>query len=219
MNIFFTADTHFGHAGVLHHCARPWDNVDEMDEALIELWNNKVTKKDLVYMVGDFAWRDHRRYLQALNGRKILIKGNHDKMPQVSYQQFAEVTSLKELKIDKRILVLCHYPMFSWRNSCHGSWHAHGHTHNSPFQHPYLALNVGVDVIGNGYAPMEWETQLKPAFLLKEEKLQGGYDHHDTNPAQRVKLLIGDILGEFRKPEIQLQRERLQEMYDLLTNF
>ena len=208
--------THFGHAGVMHHCDRPWNSVEEMDEALIRNWNSTVTKKDTIYILGDFAWKDHRKYVSALNGKKVLIKGNHDKMPQLSLEQFTEVTPRKELKIDGRLIVLDHYPMFSWRNSCHGSWHAHGHTHNSPFVHPYLAINVGVDV--QGYIPVNWYV-LKQMFLEKESKLNMSLDHHDTNPPQRVKLLLGDILNEFRKDEISLQRERLQEMYDLLSNF
>jgi calcineurin-like phosphoesterase family protein len=59
---------------------RPWDNVDDMNEALIENWNKTVGPKDLVYHLGDVVM--NRRYLAPvmarLNGRKKLVKGNHD---------------------------------------------------------------------------------------------------------------------------------------------
>jgi len=215
MEIFFTADTHFDHPSILKHCQRPWHTIGQMNEALIENWNKKVGKRDLVYILGDFAWKNHRKFIQALRGKKVLIKGNHDKMPQISYDQFSEVTPQKDLKIEKRIVVLCHYPMFSWRNSCHGSWHAYGHVHNSPFKHPFLALNVGVDVCG--YEPLAWP-DLKATFEVKEE-LINRTGHSDTNPPQQVRGLLQDILEEFRKDEISLQRERLQEMYDLLKPY
>jgi len=215
METYFVADTHFDHESVLRHCQRPWDTVEEMNEGLIENWNKLVNRKDLVYILGDFAWKDHRKFIQALKGKKVLIKGNHDKMPQVSYEQFTEVLPLKDLKIDKKIVVLCHYPMFSWRNSCHGSWHAFGHVHNSPFKHPFLGINVGVDV--QNFTPVSWP-DLKKQFEAKADTLTN-FDHHDTNPSQRAKMLLADILDEFRKDEISLQRDRIQEIYNLLQNY
>ena len=234
-NMFIIADTHFGHPGVIMHCQRSvlregdivdgyWVNDEikaartkEMDEITIENWNNKVTRKDTTIIGGDLAWLNHRKYIQALNGKKILVKGNHDKMSQMAYDDFQEVTQIKDLKIDKKLVIICHYPMYSWRNSCHGSWHIHGHTHNSPFKHPGLALNAGIDLTDD-FAPMEWETQVKPYFEEREALLlvRRNEDHHGVNPAQEVKNLLGDMLDEFRKPEISLQRERIQEMYDKL---
>jgi len=80
--IFYTADLHLGHANVIRHCERPFQDADEMDEELIERWNRKVHKNDTVYIVGDFIFRCHRppeEYFDLLKGKKHLILGNHDK--------------------------------------------------------------------------------------------------------------------------------------------
>ncbi len=79
--IYFTADLHFGHANVIRHCNRPFASADEMDAALTHNWNSFVGKHDEVYILGDFTMKpaaEAHRYLSALNGRKYMIRGNHD---------------------------------------------------------------------------------------------------------------------------------------------
>ena len=85
MNIWFTSDTHFGHARILEYCkdTRPFDSVSAMDEALIATWNKQVRPDDTVYHLGDFAFKDAEhtlRLLKRLHGRIHLIYGNHDKV-------------------------------------------------------------------------------------------------------------------------------------------
>jgi calcineurin-like phosphoesterase family protein len=86
---FFTSDTHFGHANIIKYCDRPFKhadgspNVPHMNEALIENWNSVVHDGDVVYHLGDVAlgpsdqWD---RVLSRLNGYKILVIGNHDRL-------------------------------------------------------------------------------------------------------------------------------------------
>lgn len=78
--IFFTSDHHFGHANIIKYCDRPYDNVNEMNEDLIKRWNGAVGPSDLVYYLGDFSMTlgAVERITPRLNGRKILIAGNHD---------------------------------------------------------------------------------------------------------------------------------------------
>lgn len=85
-SVWFVSDPHYGHAGVCRFLRedgftklRPWDNPEEMDEALIKLHNERVSPKDKVYYLGDVAInRKALRTLNRLNGDKVLIKGNHD---------------------------------------------------------------------------------------------------------------------------------------------
>lgn len=82
--IYFTADTHFGHENIIHHCTRPFANAGEMDAALVAAWNGEVSTNDVVYHLGDFTLGDEhvaRDYFRQLNGR-IFVLGNawhHDR--------------------------------------------------------------------------------------------------------------------------------------------
>ena len=84
--VFLVSDTHFGHKGVCHFLRedgetklRPWDTPEEMDEAMVEYWNETVRPNDRVYHLGDVVInRKALSILHRLNGDKVLIKGNHD---------------------------------------------------------------------------------------------------------------------------------------------
>lgn len=85
-NVFLYSDPHFGHAGVCSFMRldgitklRPFDTAEEMDEVLVDNWNNIVTTKDKTYILGDVAINKKAlKILHRLNGDKVLIKGNHD---------------------------------------------------------------------------------------------------------------------------------------------
>lgn len=82
MNVFFSSDQHFGHQNIIAFSSRPYDSVEEMDEALIANWNAMVLPGDLTWILGDLCMGkiDHTLgYIKRLNGTKILIPGNHDK--------------------------------------------------------------------------------------------------------------------------------------------
>lgn len=94
-NSFFISDTHFGHTGVCKFLRddgtklRPWDDPDEMDQAMIENWNKTVRPNDKVYHLGDVVInRKSLKTLALLNGDKVLIKGNHDIFKLSEYTEF-----------------------------------------------------------------------------------------------------------------------------------
>ncbi len=80
MTTWFTSDHHFGHRNIIDYCDRPFDSVEEMNEALVTSWNSHVNADDTVFYLGDFSLkrRDMELYAPRLNGHKILIAGNHD---------------------------------------------------------------------------------------------------------------------------------------------
>jgi calcineurin-like phosphoesterase family protein len=147
--------------------------VEAMNEGLITNWNDTVQRKDTVYIVGDFAWKYHNKFLMALNGKKILIIGSHDKMNQDALRNFTDVVGADKrpgiltLTLDKQLLALCHYRLSSWPISHHGSWHLFGHSHGrSPVKDYQLCADVGVDC--NNYRPVSWDT-IKQTFAKKHE--------------------------------------------------
>ena len=78
--IWFTSDTHFGHKNIINFCERPFKDTDEMDEFIINNWNSKINKDDIVFHLGDFAFASNKRWQELicrLNGKIYLILGNH----------------------------------------------------------------------------------------------------------------------------------------------
>lgn len=88
MESFFIADTHFDHEGIRIHCKGRGANLDEGNKLVFDSWNGVVGKKDFVYIIGDFAFQNHRKWINDLNGKKILIVGDHDDMPQDALDTF-----------------------------------------------------------------------------------------------------------------------------------
>ena len=77
----YIADTHFGHEQILKECRQQFKTVAEMDEFIINNINRKMTRKDTLYIIGDFSYRSKKspiEYLKAIKPKKVLILGNHD---------------------------------------------------------------------------------------------------------------------------------------------
>ena len=55
MKLFVTSDHHFLHNRIIEICQRPFENVDEMNQKMIDNWNDVVDDEDIVYYLGDFA--------------------------------------------------------------------------------------------------------------------------------------------------------------------
>ena len=164
--IYYTADTHFGHANIIKMCERPFPDVETMNESMIAAWNERVRGNDTVYVVGDMFFRcpDPESILKRLKGKKRLIVGNHDStwMSKVDMgRYFLSVDSFLETSDGAHALTLCHYPMVTWKHTIR-SYMIHGHIHadtGADFW-PLLrcrenVLNAGVDV--NGYRPVTFD--------------------------------------------------------------
>ena len=150
----FTSDLHFHHENILNFCPRPFSSVEEMNEALIQQWNEQVKPKDTVFHLGDFCFGKDKaenieKIVKRLNGKIEFILGNHDQESHFEnlLARFCNVRFVGHFKIisvNKKKITLCHYPMMLWKNSHHGSWSLHGHCHSS-LEHPGRGLDVGYD--------------------------------------------------------------------------
>jgi len=143
-NIWFTADSHYGHFNILKYANRPFHSIEEMDNSLINNWNSVVQPEDTVYDLGDFCLGNPAKYIQRLYGNIIRIKGSHDKDIQQPYVIVIKPNGLLDEYGNQRTIVLCHYAMRSWPLSHYASWHLFGHHHGK--LEPYgLSFDVGVD--------------------------------------------------------------------------
>lgn len=80
--VFFSADCHFNHANIIKYCNRPFKTIEDMNETIVCNWNKTVKRDDLIYHVGDFAYKGQKNaqyWEKRLNGSIVHIRGNHDK--------------------------------------------------------------------------------------------------------------------------------------------
>ena len=138
--VFLVSDTHFGHKGVCHFThndgvtkLRPWDTPEEMDEAMVKSWNERVGPKDKVYHLGDVVI--NRRSLATmarLNGDKVLIRGNHDIFPDDEYRKY-----FRELRAYHVVdgMIFSHIPLHPESLGRFGV-NIHGHLHSNRVMKP-----------------------------------------------------------------------------------
>ena len=159
MSIYFTADCHFYHKNILDYCQRPFKTIEEMNETFVNNWNSKIkNRKDEIYILGDFAFARGlvvNELLTKLNGKKYLIRGNHDKFlkdKEFDTSLFEWIKDYHFLRYNKIKIAMLHYPMETWEQKHYGSIHLHGHIHNSKINEIQNRINVGVDV--NNFTPV-----------------------------------------------------------------
>ncbi len=120
--IYYIADLHLGHANVIRFDNRPFANIQEMQKTIIEKWNARVENSDYVYILGDFIWgpeQSWRELVPKLNGKKVLIQGNHDlkQMSGATKALFKDIKQYKEISDNCRRVILCHYPILMYNKS------------------------------------------------------------------------------------------------------
>lgn len=182
---FFTSDLHLSHRNIIKYCNRPFKDENEMNEAIVSRWNNTVSPKDIVYVVGDVTFeKDEAKrdwLLHRLNGEKHLVWGNHDKLLHKWQRHFKTAQDIAVLHVPPEAnngkgqrIVMCHYAMRVWDQSHYGTWHLYGHSHGSlPDEPTSLSCDVGVD--SWDFTPVTMEQLARHMARKKFKPL----DHHD----------------------------------------
>ena len=129
-NLFVISDTHFFHSKILEfeRAARPFDSVEEMNEAMVDRWNAIVKKNDAVWHLGDvcFGSKKNLKIIDRLKGRKNLIMGNHDRYGVRLYAEvFGKIEAVRRLDG----FLLSHIPihpdsMYRFKGNVHGHLHS-----------------------------------------------------------------------------------------------
>lgn len=165
--IYFISDLHFFHENIIGFSNRPYTNVEEMNEKMIHNWNSIVDSDDEVFILGDFVVQGNGKHanqiLKQLNGKKFLIKGNHDHFindPDFEISHFEWIKDYYSFRYAGIKFILFHYPILEWDNFFENSLHLYGHVHEKEKEYfentlNSRAINVGVDV--NNYCPISIE--------------------------------------------------------------
>lgn len=171
--VWFTSDLHFWHKNICKYCNRPYNSIEEMNEAIIANWNSVVKDDDIVFLLGDMGFcgiEKLRVLMSQLKGQIVLIQGNHDSdkitnrlMDEGIIQGIANLWPIiveGDEECPNQELTLCHFPMIDWYNKERGAWMIHGHQHQLPDTPScsYAHWDVGLDK--NGMFPINFE-QLK----------------------------------------------------------
>ena len=166
MNVYVTSDTHFCHRNILKYepATRPWDSVDEMDEALIERWNAKVKRNDIIYHLGDLIMGHKKKVpeiLSRLNGEIHLVLGNHDRMlakfdqkgilnikplgqEMLINKMLSSIQTYTEVAHKGKNVMMSHYSMTVWNKMHYGSYMLFGHSHGN-IKGVGKSMDVGID--------------------------------------------------------------------------
>ena len=204
------SDPHFGHAAVIQYSKRPFKSVEEMDEKLIRNWNSVVRPCDTTIVVGDFFMYHKKARLKeilaALNGRKILVRGNHDMSPsEMQTIGFDHVCESMTMKIAGERVNISHYPyrrpwwwikfyqimnrffpkrfwrprIFQNQLKPDGNFLIHGHTHSVNKATPdKKMIHVGVDAWDYKPVPIQ-----KIGNMISE--IRAGYYREDRKEEVR----------------------------------
>lgn len=171
----------------------------DMDDMLRTNWNDTVTPDDDVYHLGDVLFGSVVQAIELLcdlNFRKMYyIWGNHDsameelqrairagKTPPRVHDRLVFLGDMREIKVERQRITLCHYAMRTWNKSHHGAWHLYGHSHGSlPDDPNALSIDVGVDC--HGFKPISFD---EVAILMSQKEFKP-VDHHEGRPKNMVK--------------------------------
>lgn len=113
MNYYFS-DMHFGHNNIIRFDGRPFTDTEQMREAIINNWNERVKDEDTVYVLGDAFFKGEAasiEIMERLNGHKRLIRGNHDRVRGKLSLHWDAINDYDEIKDGEYQVVLSHYPM------------------------------------------------------------------------------------------------------------
>lgn len=170
---FFSADHHNLHDNIRKYCGRPFVNVKEQEQCLLDNHNSLVKPGDVVYLLGDVSMTKEgvESLLSKMNGCKYFVLGNHDKKFKNIIKQYCQVVKyLYDIKIKNQKITLCHYMMMTWNCSHFGAWQLFGHSHGT-VQPIGLQHDVGVD--NNDFKPVSFDQLIE---IMKHRK-----QHHTVD--------------------------------------
>ena len=171
VNRFVISDTHFGHTNSWEKFKlpdgsplRPFTSNEEMDETMIERWNAKVKPNDVVYHLGDVVInRKHLHLVKRLNGKKRLVRGNHDIFKDKDYYEVG-FESLYGVRVFTDKFILSHIPLHPDSITERFKVNVHGHLHANEVMRT-VRLSDTVEYFDVGKMTDQLVEQVDPRYL------------------------------------------------------
>jgi calcineurin-like phosphoesterase family protein len=129
MKTYLFADSHFNQGNIATYCQRP----ENFTELIQSAWNRTVAPGDVVIHLGDVGIGDLseiRRIIDGLNGRKVLVRGNHDRKHSNTWWMEKGGFDFSCDSMMFRHCFLTHEPYPSPYLPKYAELNVHGHLHN-----------------------------------------------------------------------------------------
>lgn len=172
--IFLIADTHLGDDIIIKLENRPFKNSKEQTDSIVEKWNSVVNEDDIVYVVGDFLHIGcdsyHMEQAKKLNGKKYLVRGNHDTESDEFYISecgFAKVYDHPIIVDD--FWIFSHEPMYI--NKYFPYANIFGHVHDNPSYATFSSRHYCICVERTGYTPITFDA-VKETVMEEDRKVR-----------------------------------------------
>lgn len=174
--IYVTSDWHFNHTNILRYCRPQFKDINEHNEHIIAQHNAIVQKDDLVYMLGDVGFTpatDLAPLVRRINGRKILLIGNHDRLNDSVYKGMGFIEVYRHPIYFSTNVILSHVPV---QEALHNPWvvNVHGHLHNGALTEKNF-INVNVEL--NDFKPLDLKEIEERARKMCRQSRYEPYPH------------------------------------------
>lgn len=210
---YFISDLHFNHSNILKFERQEFKTIEEHNEFIIASINRVVTKFDTLYLLGDLG--DDLELIKRLNGRKILVMGNHDKLAKSKYREYFDEVHDTPIYLNKRV-VLSHIPIPVTK----GTLNVHGHLHGS-ILNSENHLNISAMLIN--YRPISLKVlDIKISKLTKDSHkfLEEWYANLYTFVQKRTDVVYDHFglinLEESKKLRDSIKHDELGYVIDCL---
>lgn len=184
--VFFIADLHFGDEGIIRYENRPFGSAEEMDRQLADNWNSVVSGKDTVFVLGDFSCYGEdkdREILNRLRGRKILVKGNHDRhRSSEEWRRLGFAECVEWPVVYEDFFILSHEPVYLNENMPYANFF--GHVHNNPAYRTVSGQSYCVSAERIGFTPVLFEEVCE---RMKQAGDCGGKSRNSREMTESVK--------------------------------
>ena len=180
MKKYVISDLHFNHKKILEYCGRPFKTVEEMNQTIINNWNDIINEDDIVYVLGDFCFGNKEMLKEITSqpkGRKILVLGNHDNLTKTAYYEAGFETVSKSPMIIDGDFILSHQPI---QGDLGKFFNIHGHIHRLPTEEQISPRHFDIGVDSHNFFPHDLEKVEKCLYRgirqsARQKKVQKNY--------------------------------------------